>query len=293
MALKKTQPPRWRGGLSTLIKVVCVFAIIFAFFQIPANPTITGVWGQVVDRADTVAAWVKRVGAGLQEGKLTLGFEPNQVETIKLELNPAFLNPSSPEFKPTEIIASAETIPTSGFSESVSYDRYTWHHWDNITPCWTVREEVLYRDAVKDDTLTILDANKVRTYDKAKACYITGGTWNDPYTGQVFTNPSDLDIDHVVALGYAAKGGGNDWDSAKKEAYANNLDYSHHLLAVSASANRAKSDKGPGDWKPDNKDYYCQYAIDWTAIVTNWGLSMKGSDKSAILDMLKTCKAPQ
>lgn len=283
----------YRSKLSFLIKALLVLALVFAFFQIPAKPTITGVWGQVVDRAHSVGDWVVRVGDGLKAGKLTLGIEPNQVQTVKLELNQAFLNPASPDFKLEAITASAESISTTGFNESVAYDRYTWHHWDNLTPCWTVREEVLYRDAVKDDTLTILDSNKVRTYDKNKACYITGGTWIDPYTKQTFTNPQDLDIDHVVPLGYAAKGGGNDWDSAKKEQYANNLDYPGHLLAVSASANRAKGDKGPGDWKPENKDYLCQYAINWTAVVTNWNISMKGSDKSAILDMLKTCKPAQ
>lgn len=289
----KPQPPMWRNKLSSVIKALLVFGLLFAFFQIPANPTITGVWGQVTDRAEVVATWINRVADGLKAGKLTLGFEPNEPPVTQLALNPELLNPLSPSFQPTEIIASAETIPTAGFNADVAYDRYTWKHWDNITPCWTVREEVLYRDAVKDEALTILDANKVRTYDKSQACYITGGTWIDPYTNETFTNPQDLDIDHVVALGYAAKGGGNDWDSAKKESYANNLDYSHHLLAVSASANRSKSDKGPGDWKPDNKDYHCQYAIAWTAVVTNWNISMKGSDKAAILDMLKTCKAPQ
>lgn len=288
----KPKQPRWRGSLSNLIKALVGFAIAFAFFQIPANPTITNVWGQVVDRAGTVGSWIQRVGDGLQQGKLTLGIEPKQQEIIKLDLNTAILNPASPDFKPTEIIAAAESIPTDGYKSDVDYDRYTWKHWDNVAPCWTVREEVLYRDAVKDDKLTILDSNKVRTSDKSKACYIVGGTWVDPYTGETFTNPEDLDIDHVVALGYAARGGGNEWDATKKQQYANDLTNPRHLLAVSASANRSKSDKGPGEWKPSKTEYHCQYAIDWTTVVTSWELSMSGGDKNAIIEMLDTCKKP-
>ena len=171
----------------------------------------------------------------------------------------------------------------------VNYERGEWNHWVNFTPCWTVREEVLYRDAVKDEALTLLDKNKVRTSDKANACYIVGGTWVDPYTGEVFTNPEDLDIDHMIPLNYAAQHGGQAWDVAKKESYANNLDYSHHLLAVSASANRSKSDKGPSEWKPANTEYYCTYATDWVNISATWGLSVTQSDKNELVTMLESC----
>lgn len=171
----------------------------------------------------------------------------------------------------------------------VNYERGEWNHWVDFTPCWSVREEVLYRDAVKDEALTLLDKNKVRTSDKANACYIVGGTWNDPYTGEVFTNPEDLDIDHMIPLNYAAQHGGQAWDSGKKESYANNLDYAHHLIAVSASANRSKSDKGPSEWKPSNTAYYCTYATDWVNISHTWGLSVTQSDKNVLNEMLVTC----
>ena len=185
-----------------------------------------------------------------------------------------------------QMLNSLQVANASG----VAYDRGEWHHWDDITPCWNVREEVLYRDAVKDASLTLLDKNKNRTEDKAKACYVAGGTWNDPYTGQVFSNPSDLDIDHMIPLNYAAQHGGQSWDSVKKESYANNLDYSHHLIAVSASANRSKSDKGPGEWKPSNTSYYCVYAKDWISISNTWSLSVSQSDKDSLASMLATCE---
>lgn len=196
------------------------------------------------------------------------------------------INPNESLNDMSAILAGITTAEASG----VSYDRGEWHHWNDITPCWSVREEVLYRDAVKDSTLTLLDRNKVRTEDKTKACYVAGGTWNDPYTGEVFTNPSDLDIDHMIPLNYAAQHGGQAWDSAKKESYANNMEYPHHLIAVSASANRSKSDKGPSEWKPSNVAYYCTYAQDWVMISYTWTLSMTAADKNTLNEMLSTCK---
>lgn len=172
----------------------------------------------------------------------------------------------------------------------VNYERGEWSHWDNITPCWTVREQVLADEAVQDGTLTLLDKNKVRTDSVANACYVVGGTWVDVYTGETFTNPEDLDIDHMIPLNYAAKHGGQAWDKARKGEYANSRVYANHLIAVSASANRSKSDKGPSEWKPSNTAYHCQYATDWVNISADWGLTVSTADRDALLGMLTTCK---
>lgn len=290
MAGKKPSGGGYRGKLGTLIKALIALGLIFAFFQIPSDPSVKGIASLTIDKSKVVAIWIKQLGEGLQQGKLTLGMDVKEPPIMKIDINSAAFNPAAPDFTPQPLIDSAASIPTSNFNTEAPYDRYLWKHWDNVTPCWTVREEVLYRDAVKDDKLTMLDSNKTRTNDKASACYIVGGTWIDPYTKETFTNPEDLDIDHMVALGYASKGGGSTWDSAKKESYANSLDYPYHLLAVSASANRSKSDKGPSEWKPENKDFHCQYAIAWTAVLTNWELNSTPADKSAIKDMLGTCK---
>lgn len=171
-------------------------------------------------------------------------------------------------------------------ANKVNYDRNEWGSWDNIRSCWTVREEVLYRQA-EPGTLTLLDKNKQPTSDKNSACEISGGEWIDPYTGDRFTNPSDLDIDHVVPLGYAARHGGQDWDSSKKRDFSNSLDEGH-LLAVSASANRSKSDKGPSEWQPQ-RSHQCAYAGNWISVSSKWGLSVTQADHDALKKMLATC----
>ncbi len=47
----------------------------------------------------------------------------------------------------------------------------------------------------------------------------------------------------------------------------------HHLIAVTASANRKKGARGPEEWKPTNRGYWCDYAIDWVQIKTDWDFS--------------------
>jgi hypothetical protein len=76
-------------------------------------------------------------------------------------------------------------------------------------------------------------------------CRVGGGVWRDPYTGRTFSNPSDLDIDHMVPLGHAHASGGHAWDASRRRQYANDLRYRWHLLAVYRSANRAKGDRSP------------------------------------------------
>lgn len=283
--------PNSVAGLGKRISATAIaLAIVFAFFQIPAQPNVSNVIESVTYRAETLTQWVQQVGAGLEQGRLDFGFRVNEPEPLQVDFNLPELNPSSPSFSAEKMIELAETINTNDFNTNNPYNRGDWFHWANHErSCWNVREEVLYRDAIKDDTLTLLDSNRVRTFDKDKACFITGGTWIDPFTGETFTNPSDLDIDHVMALRYANSGGGHLWDNQKKREFANDLTYDKHLLAVSASANRSKSDKGPAQWMPTNKEYHCEYVTIWATIANNWQLNLSRPDKTKIIDTLKQC----
>ena len=74
----------------------------------------------------------------------------------------------------------------------------------------------------------------------------------------------------MVPLALAHRSGGWTWSEDKKREYANDLSYEGHLIAVKASANRAKGSKGPEDWKPPERGYWCQYAIDWLFIKNAW-----------------------
>jgi hypothetical protein len=58
-------------------------------------------------------------------------------------------------------------------------------------------------------------------------------------------------------------------------AFANDLSFPGHLIAVTASANRSKGAKGPDEWRPPDESYWCQYAT-----AEEW---------ETLIDMLGTC----
>lgn len=267
-----------------------VGGLIFAFFQIPYDPGVKGVVGIAQSKAETVKNWATNVGpniSGFVEDILKGGSSPQTPSTNPDGYTPYEPNKPGNGQTPQDVQNSLNGIPIKE-ADNVSYNRDDWNHWIDVRSCWTVREAVLARDATPG-SLAMKDKNGNDTTDVNNACEITSGKWSDPYSGKEFTNPKDLDIDHMVPLNYTAQHGGNSWDKNRKEQYANNLDPGH-LLAVSASENRSKSDKGPGSWKPSNQAYYCQYATNWVTVSTKWGLTISNNDAEAIKQMLSTCQ---
>ena len=117
---------------------------------------------------------------------------------------------------------------------------------------------------------------------------MTSSEWLATYTGTVVTDPSKLDIDHMVPLGNARANGASSWSANQRERYANYLDDHQHLIAVTASANRSKGARGPEDWKPEKRSYWCQYAVDWITIKDECSLTVT-QQHDALVQMLNTC----
>ena len=142
------------------------------------------------------------------------------------------------------------------------YNRKDWGNWiDEDKNGLNTRHEVLAEESL---IKPVISNNKV-----------ISGKWFDKYTGKYFTNPSDLDIDHLVPLKNAYVSGARNWSKKKKNRYYNYLKYDNHLIAVSKSANRNKSDKSPVNWLPPNKEYQCEYVREWFKIKTAWGLTIE------------------
>lgn len=121
------------------------------------------------------------------------------------------------------------------------------------------------------------------------SCTLTGGKWRSAYDGQVFTNATGMDIDHMVPLEEAWASGAYKWTSATREAYANDLGYSRSLIAVSASSNRSKSASDPWLWMPTSRSYRCQYINDWVAIKYRWNLAVDPTEKRDLVTKLRGC----
>ena len=160
-----------------------------------------------------------------------------------------------------------------------TYDRDDWRHWvDDDGDCQNARHETL-----------VAESRIAVTFTDEERCTVATGEWLDPYTGDLLTSARDLDVDHMVPLSNAHRSGAWDWDAARRLAYANDLTYANHLIAVTSSVNRAKSDNGPEEWRPPDASYWCQYAIDWATIKADWGLSATPAEWDALIAMAATC----
>ena len=123
----------------------------------------------------------------------------------------------------------------------------------------------------------------------AFGCGIVEGDWVSVYDGVETTNPGDLDIDHVVALGEAWRSGASRWDEATRLAFANDLDHPDALIAVSASSNRSKGDRDPAEWQPPSEESWCRYVGTWVEVKARWALTADQAEVDVLRDMAAAC----
>ncbi|RAJ70327.1 uncharacterized protein DUF1524 [Streptomyces sp. Amel2xB2] len=154
------------------------------------------------------------------------------------------------------------------------YDRDKFPHWSDQGDSCDTREAVLKRDGEGVET--------------GSDCYPTSGSWTSPYDGEKWTDPSDVDIDHMVPLAEAWKSGASDWTQDKREELANNLEISQ-LLAVTDNVNQSKSDRDPAEWMPPKDDFHCTYARMWIWVKDTYDMTADSAEKSALSEALGTC----
>jgi len=121
-------------------------------------------------------------------------------------------------------------------------------------------------------------------------CRVIAGQWHDPYTGRVFTDPGDLDIDHLVPLKEAHDSGAAAWSQSRKQEFANDLSHPEALIAVYNGANRAKGAHDPASWLPPNVAYRCAYIRAWMQVKDHWGLTMDRDEARAVAAILGNCQ---
>lgn len=117
-------------------------------------------------------------------------------------------------------------------------------------------------------------------------CQVKEGDWQSLYDGVTTTDAAELEIDHVVALKEAWDSGAWDWQPLHRVAFANDLDDSRTLRAVTASMNVAKGDRDPSNWLPPSPSAVCPFLADWVAVKVRWGLSMDASEHGRIRNLL-------
>jgi len=199
---------------------------------------------------------------------------------LLLDVTGWFTGPTStPPAEVATAITQLASLAASTATVGIPYNRDDWlTSWaDADGDCQNTRTEVLIAEA--DGPLTYGPGN----------CTVTAGIWNDPYTGLTFTNPADLDIDHLVPLSDAHRSSGWQWSTAQKHAYANDLTHPETLIAVDDGTNSSKGDKSPDQWMPPSPMFRCTYAVMWISVKASWTLTVTAAERQALTNTLTTC----
>lgn len=153
------------------------------------------------------------------------------------------------------------------------YLREKFTHWtDSDSDCLDTRGEVLSAES--------------RTEPLIADCRVVAGTWFSYYDRASTTDPSSLDIDHLVPLAEAWDSGARTWDTQTRTRFANDTS-PRSLMAVTASSNRSKSDSDPAQWLPSYSR--CRYLGEWVATKTRWALSVDAPEKSTLRARASRC----
>lgn len=165
----------------------------------------------------------------------------------------------------------------SALASSVAgYSRKDWPHWlDEDGDCQDMRAEIL------------IDASREPVRFRGKrSCVVESGVWIGVYTAKIYTEASDLHIDHLVPLKHAHDHGGAEWSRELKARFANDP---RNLLPVHAGTNMQKGDKAPHQWRPPNRDFWCEYARRWQMVKEEYELRFEDAEIRALSEMSETC----
>ena len=203
----------------------------------------------------------------------TVKRKPITPTTVKKKLVSSTIAKGSASSNPTALSVLA-TITVQNEYKS-GYVRSLFKHWvdANSNGCNT-REEVLIAESL------------TKAQVDAYGCKVIEGDWLSPYDNVTHTNPSELDIDHMIPLKEAWDSGAWNWTAAQRQAFANDLSDPRPLIAVTAGQNRSKSDRDPSNWIPPQKSHTCTYLAEWVAIKSHWKLSMDQSEFGRIKNLL-------
>jgi hypothetical protein len=176
--------------------------------------------------------------------------------------------------------AIADAPTSESLTAQTPYDRdlYDGGGWGDLdNDCQSDRHEVLIEESLVEVELS------------DDGCQVVTGLWIDLYDGAQYTSAGDVTVDHVVPLAAAHRAGAWAWDEESKRAFSSDIGFPPSLAIVGGDTNQAKADLEPDKWRPQ-ESAWCQYALDWVAVKTRWGLAFSISEGSALLEMLATCQ---
>ena len=167
------------------------------------------------------------------------------------------------------------TLQVSGQTTGPRYDRDSYDYPADVDgDCVNTRHEVLASQSTVEPQMS------------GDGCYVSEGSWTDPYSGDVYTNPRDLQIDHIVPLYNAHRSGASGWSVERRAEFAI---YIGNLIAVEGGLNQEKGSASPDEWRPPDRTYWCEYAEVYAQVKSDWGLTVTSEELRALREMAATC----
>ena len=183
-------------------------------------------------------------------------------------------SPAYAESYSAPLMTAISDLPTAS-EVRTGYDRDLFPHWVDADGdgCHS-RNEVLIAEA--DDPPTV-----------GSGCSLSGGRWYSYYDRVSWTNPSDVDIDHMVPLAEAWDSGARTWSTATRQSFANDLGDYRTLVGVTDNVNQSKGDQDIAEWLPQYDQ--CRYLREYVAVKHRWGLSVDSAERSAMSSLGSGC----
>lgn len=177
-------------------------------------------------------------------------------------------------FLPAVAHAALPKLAVAAESDA-AFDRESFGSWidADMDGCNT-RNEVLLAEAI--------NAPKI-----GSKCVLSGGKWLSPYDGKYHDRVTSLAVDHLVPLNEAWRSGASNWSAEQREAYANDLEDSRVLNAITSSLSAAKKDRDLKNWLPEKGK--CEYIEAWVAIKARYSLTVDEGEMAVIKKYYKSC----
>lgn len=166
-------------------------------------------------------------------------------------------------------------LPNSGDGQGTSitldddgYDRSRFGGWiDADGDCMDTRDEIL----------AVSSSREVQFDDSG--CRVLAGYWVDIYSGEPIEDASKIDIDHLVSLSHAWRGGASRWSDEEMVIFANDFE---NLIVTSSSLNRSKSNASPLDWLPPNDEFQCDFVERFIMVSEKYQIAMPQGDEARL-----------
>jgi hypothetical protein len=181
--------------------------------------------------------------------------------------------PTTTPANPNLVLTILASITVTNEQET-GYSRDLFPHWRSTGNGCDTRDSVLIAESLTPAQVSY------------PGCAVIEGDWYSTYDNLTETFPSDIDIDHTVALKEAWDSGAWSWTPQQRTDFANDLTDDRSLIAVTDNSNQSKGANDPSNWLPPHQPAVCRYLADWISVKARWNLSMDQSEHGRIRNVI-------